>query len=258
MNQESTRFDQIGDSYEHHIGDSLKGTIRHDLLMADLEEIPDLRDAVSLSILDIGCGSAPLSATFFRRGYRLTLLDSSTHMLSRARKKLISTHNAVSPTLVHSNFLDTETKLNGQFDLVFMHGSAEWMKDPDHAITKACEQVVPGGHLSLLIFNSDRLLLKQGINGHLAPGARQHAKRKLTPPGGRSPQQVIELMNRQSGTIVRQSGIRIFQGFFRQFTNPLLSDTQWIEQERTWYRKHPFASLGEHTHFIWNKNHETE
>ncbi len=65
-----------------------------------------------------------------------------------------------------------------------------------------------GGYLSLLVFNRDKYLLKQGINGHLFEGTPSK-KKKLVPPGARSLQELIALLGSQRGKILLQSGIRV-------------------------------------------------
>ncbi|MDC7239958.1 MAG: hypothetical protein PQJ50_06315, partial [Spirochaetales bacterium] len=141
-------------------------------------------------------------------------------------------------------------------DLTCLHGSAEWMSDSDAAIQKAADEAAPGSYLSLLVFNSDRQILKQGINGQLLPETRPGRRRKLTPPGGLSPRRIRDILEPE-GTVLLQSGIRIFHDFFRQFDPGTLSEDQWLAQEMLWYRKEPFTGLGEHSHFIWQKREET-
>ncbi len=96
--------------------------------------------------------------------------------------------------------------------------------------------------------------LKKGINGQLISHKKASSgPRKLTPPGGLSGKEIQNVLNRQPGQILLQSGIRVFQGFFLQWQPPGIDSEGWLEQERQYYRQSPFNSLGEHTHFLWIK-----
>ena len=65
-----------------------------------------------------------------------------------------------------------------------------------------------------------------------------------------SVEETKQLLEEEHGVVVLQSGIRIFYGFFRQIDQQLLTDEQWLAQERSYYRSHPFSLLGEHSHFL--------
>ena len=156
-------------------------------------------------------------------------------------------------TLLRLDLQEPAIRDHGPFDLVALHGVAEWTAAPAALIRHACTLVRPGGLLSLLVFNPDKLLLKEGINGMLtATGSRPKRGGGLTPPGGLSPRLIRGLLAEQGGTLHLQSGIRIFHGFFREIA-PALDREQWLAQERLHYRREPFAGLGEHSHFLWQR-----
>ena len=175
-------------------------------------------------------------------------------MLERAERNILIGVAEPSVRLVQADFLSEIAVLQNQYDLVLMHGSAEWMEDPDKAIAKAAGLVTKGGMLSLLVFNRDRAMLKQGINGRLLENAKKSRKKKMIPPGSRSPSEVMALEKLRCGEILCVSGIRIFYGFFRQNDATLLTPAGWLRQEKMYYRQEPFSKLGEHTHFLWRPN----
>ena len=105
-----------------------------------------------------------------------------------------------------------------------------------------------------LIYNKNKYLLKRGVNGRLLVEDKINPKsRKLTPTGKMSPQEILEVLNEFKGDVMLQSGIRVFNHFLKIIEPLPLSSDEWLEQERLYYRKEPFASLGEHTHILWKK-----
>lgn len=244
-------FDRLGSKYDAHIYSTTKGAIRMQLLLEDLQEYTNLRSDTNLSILDIGAGGGQFSELCLRMGHQVLLCDTSELMLDRARSNLEKYRTQV--RFLQVDFLSADYLPGEKFDVVLMHGSAEWMTSPEDGIRKACSLLKNGGYLSLMIFNRDRSTLKRGINGQLLDRLKTKPNRKLTPPEARTPLEIRHMLSKLSGELLLQSGIRIFHGFFRQFHVDSLTDDEWIAQERAFYRTPPFSSLGEHTHFVWRK-----
>ena len=239
---------------EKNVYGSVKGHIRLALVEQDLIDFYPEYSSSSLQVFDIGGGSGRFACICGRRGHAVRLLDSSHEMIVEAKTRIEQQKLSENITVVQQDFLAESSLGPETFDLVLLHGSAEWMTSPETAIIKACHHVRPGGFLSLLVFNKDRLTLKHGINGLLLKEkSRNRTKWKnLTPPGAMSPDEIRQILSRFSGRICVQSGIRIFYKFFREgVSEQVLTEDEWLLQERCYYRREPFASLGEHTHFIW-------
>ncbi|MDC7235895.1 MAG: methyltransferase domain-containing protein [Spirochaetales bacterium] len=254
--KEEADFNELAYRLEEKVYSSAKGLIRLSLIQNDLTDfVPGFSDS-QLHITDAGGGSGHFAFACARSGHRVRLIETSERMLQLARKKLENEKDEIRGRieLIQADYLKAPpSPFKTPADLICLHGSAEWMRDSRKAIRKACGELPSGGYLSLLIFNTDRQILKRGINGQLHRQNRSDKRRRLTPPGGLSSQEARDLLS-DTGTILLQSGIRIFYDFFRQFDPGTLSDDQWLEQEKEWYRKEPFNGLGEHSHFIWRKN----
>ncbi len=244
-------FDRYVNKLENNVYGSLKGRIRLHLLVEDLKDFCPPFWEQSLSILDIGGGSGHFSRICLENGHRVLFCETSGEMLKKAEAGQLKQGCRKRLQFLKQDFLDPSCCFPRKFDLVLMHGSAEWMLDPDLAIEKACGCVKKGGFLSLLVFNRDKFILKKGINGHLLGKGTPPKKKKLVPPGARSSGEITGLIRRQKGRILLQSGIRIFHGFFRNIDQENICREHWLAQEKNYYRMSPFSSLGEHTHFIW-------
>ncbi len=250
-----TNFDSRHLRLEENIYGHDKGRIRLTLIEEDLRDYFPPFLGGSLTVLDAGGGAGHFSRICARRGHRIIHCDISAEMLKLAASQNETTGLQEKITLLHLGLHDPELARYAPFDLVALHGVVEWMREPAEAIALACSQVRSGGVLSLLVFNRDKLLLKQGINGMLSAGVKNAARRRtnLTPPGGLSPRIVRNLLSNQGGTLLLQSGIRVFNGFFREIA-PDLEPDEWLTQERQYYRQEPFCGLGEHSHFLWQRN----
>jgi S-adenosylmethionine-dependent methyltransferase len=250
---DANRFSSYEEKLERNVYGSLKGTIRMQLILHDLLDTFPQFSQNTLQVLDIGGGTGRFARICCGYSHQVTLIDTNPKMLEMAGLMCEKTKKC-SKGQVHcldQDFLSKEYSPDIKYDLVLMHGSAEWMGDPDEAIKKAASLVASGGILSLLMFNRDRHKLKQGINGRLLTPGFRSKKKKLTPPGARSPNDVENLLVKIGGVIQMISGIRVFYGFFRQNDTSHLRPEEWLEQEKQYYRKEPFSKLGEHTHFIW-------
>lgn len=249
-------FDELSTKLHRNVYSSLKGAIRFTLLKRDIEEGYREFSVPPLTVLDVGGGEGLFSQFCYEKGHGVVLLDRGEKMVVEATARLKSGICVGKVTVKKGDFLDIDD-LEPKYDLVAMHGSAEWMHDPERAIIKGVELVRPGGVLSLLIFNRTRHILKRGIGGQLLVSEQSAKKRNLTPPGARSAEEVRQLLQQLGkGTILLQSGIRIFQGFFRSIPQELLSEEEWLTQELRYYRTAPFSSLGEHTHFLYRRKEE--
>ncbi len=250
-----TSFDSRLLRLEENVYAHDKGRIRLTLIEEDLQEFFPAFQGGGLKVLDAGGGAGRFSRICARRGHRSILCDISVKMLALAARENAKAGLQGQITLLHLGLQDPALAGYAPFDLVALHGVAEWMTEPAQAITSACSLVRPGGMLSLLVFNRDKLLLKQGINGMLCAAAKNTTNRRsnLTPPGGLSPRTVRNLLAEQAGTLLLQSGIRVFNGFFREIA-PALGSEEWLSQERLYYRQEPFSGLGEHSHFLWRRH----
>lgn len=248
---------------EKKIYSSGKGSIRLALLQEDLyDSIPCLKSKKKVKILDAGGGAGHISSLICTPHTQITLCDSSKQMILMAQNLLTKEGQIDQVKLLHidifDQLLDEISTNNGGFDCVFFHGVAEWMDDPDEGIKRVYSLLRPGGYLSLLVYNSHKLNFKRGVNGHLLTPQPSRSKRnKLTPPGHRSPEELISLLEQLGGTLKLQSGIRIFQHFLKTIQPADLSPEEWLKQEKLYYRQAPFSSMGEHSHILWQKSYKT-
>lgn len=246
-------FDSLALRLEEKIYGTDKGYIRFELLKEDiLQCCPSLKKG-GWRILDAGGGTGRFSRFCASFGNEVLLCDISEEMV-RMAGEAIRREGLENLIRVERSGLMEISEAEGPFDLVLLHGVAEWMDDPAAAIRHCAGLVRPGGCGSFLVYNTHKYILKRGLNGRLLVKDKANPrKRKLTPTGRMTPEEIIRSLDGFEGEVMLRSGIRIFNHFLRSIIPLPISREEWLEQERLYYRKEPFASLGEHSHIIWKK-----
>jgi SAM-dependent methyltransferase len=113
---------------------------------AELHVLPD--DVHGLDVVELGCGTAYVSAWLARRGASVTGIDNSEEQLRTART-LQDEHGLHFP-LIHGN-AETTGLPDESFDLAISEYGASIWADPYHWIPEAARILRPGGELSFLV-----------------------------------------------------------------------------------------------------------
>jgi SAM-dependent methyltransferase len=123
--------------------------------------LPD--DMTGLDAIELGCGTAYISAWMARRGARVVGIDNSERQLETARR--LAAEHGVELTLIHGN-AETVPYPDGSFDFaVSEYGAAIWC-DPYVWIPEAHRLLRPGGTL-VSLGNSTLAMLCSPADGSL-------------------------------------------------------------------------------------------
>jgi trans-aconitate 2-methyltransferase len=101
-------------------------------------------------ILDIGCGTAELTARIAEAGAEVVGLDSSPEMIAAARQRFPQLEFTVADA---ANF-----SFEKLFDAVFSNAALHWVKDAEGAVICMARSLKPGG----------RLVIEMGGRGNIA------------------------------------------------------------------------------------------
>jgi S-adenosylmethionine-dependent methyltransferase len=133
---------------------SVKGYVRtyvmHQQLLEHLPPPP-------ATVLDVGGGAGHQSFPLAQVGYNVTLLDSSTAMLDKARERLQRLPDEVQQrvTLVQADGESAEDAVHGQrFDAVLCHGVLGYLDRPEPMVNELCRCAVDGGVVSIMTGNA--------------------------------------------------------------------------------------------------------
>jgi 2-polyprenyl-3-methyl-5-hydroxy-6-metoxy-1,4-benzoquinol methylase len=109
-------------------------------------------------ILDIGCGDGSLSLPLLTEHNRLTLLDLSSNMLSRARSKVPAGLEG-NVEIIQGNFVTAEFGRR-EYDLVLCVGVLAHVDSVPEVMAKLASIVKPGGNVILQISDSAHFLTR--------------------------------------------------------------------------------------------------
>jgi trans-aconitate methyltransferase len=88
-------------------------------------------------ILDLGCGTGPLTAQIAAAGAEVVGIDSSPDMVEQARRAFPELHFEVADARTFA--------LAGKFDAVFSNAVLHWVKEPEQAVSRIRAALKPGG-----------------------------------------------------------------------------------------------------------------
>ncbi len=249
-------FDDLVDVFKKRVYSAGKGNVRFEVLQYDINlGIPELFTSSHLRVLDAGGGMGQMSAWLAQEGNVVSLCDVSAQMLEEAKNLFNSLNLDNIPSIYNIPIQKlSDTFKQNSFDVILLHGVIEWMDEPLEAIKCLIPLLKQGGAFSILVHNLDKVILKWGINGQYENAITGTPKRvrKLTPFNSLSGKCLEDFFSRETSLkLVSKAGIRIFYGFFEKLTKEVCNDTFLLEKK--YCRIEPFASLGEHTHYILRK-----
>lgn len=114
-----------------------------DRLVGLLEPASDAR------ILDAGCGSGDHARRLARRGFLVTGVDISTHILETARAKAAS-EGLTERCMFVREHLETLPFADGTYDAIHCRGVLMHIPDWERALGELCRVLKPGGRIAIL------------------------------------------------------------------------------------------------------------
>jgi SAM-dependent methyltransferase len=140
-----------------------------DIPERELRLLPD--DLDGLETIELGCGTAYVSAWLARRGARPVGIDNSERQLATARR--LQAEHGIEFPLIHGN-AETLPFADATFDLAISEYGASIWADPRRWVPEAARVLRPGG---LLIFLVNGLILMLAM-----PDEERHATNELLRP----------------------------------------------------------------------------
>lgn len=240
---EINHFDTVGAAFEQDIYGGSKGYVRLRVLCEDLYAgVPELRRG-GLRVLDLGGGAGRVAIELAQHGNAVTLCDPSRYMtqLARAAVGAAGVEDAVDVRRLGAHELDSLPIRS--FDVALCHAVLEWLDSPRDAVVALADQLAPAGTMSLMFYNENAAILKGALGG----------ARRSSWGGGAKPlaERSVRGWLSELGLAVRsKAGIRIFYDHMTGSRRAELRDDEILAIEQQYRNTEPFASLGQHIHFI--------
>lgn len=239
-------FDGLADKFAA----SLYGGVRGELRLALLDRLlPEMLDLRGQPLLDVGGGLGQLAGWFAERGHPVTLAEPSAEMLERAREALLKTSAEREITFLPVPLQALPEQAPGPWSLIACHAVLEWLGDPRAALATLAGLLVPGGQLSLMVFNRDALRFSNVVKGNLQKALDDRLegkglRRRLTPISPLTHAQIMA-WSAELGLEVREvAGIRVFHDYLRSPPQTDDDRERLLELEWRYCRVDPHWRLG--------------
>ncbi|CAG0911288.1 unnamed protein product, partial [Cyprideis torosa] len=145
----------------------------------------------------------------------------------------------------------------GQFDLVLFHAVLEWLADPQDTLQKLLGFVRPGGHLSLLFYNKQALIMRHLTLGNFHYVEKNYlsgiGKRTLTPLSPQVPDDVRGWFSEWGYEECCYSGVRCFHDFMQAKEQARCDDADILRLELMHSQKSPYRELARYIHLLLKK-----
>ena len=245
-------FTAIAKAFETDIYGTSKGYIRWHVLWQDLlAALPQINKG-GLRVLDAGGGAGRMAIALAKLGNHVTLCEPSEQMLEQAQ------HTAISENLTNITFINNPLQAfttEKPFDIILNHAVLEWLAEPKTALEHLVKQLQPNGYLSLMFYNRSAVLLKNILKGDFS---LETADENVPTRGWGEeckalyPETVQAWLNEFGMRVRSKAGIRIFHDHITQNLREGKLE-QLLSTEQSLRRQEPFASLGQHVHFVCQK-----
>jgi S-adenosylmethionine-dependent methyltransferase len=163
MSEDAWTSRSVADRFADEAYASVKGYVRTYVLDQQLQgHLPRPPAAV----LDIGGGAGHQSFPLAEAGYDVTLLDSSSAMLDKARERLQRLPDQAKRRvrLVEADGENADQAVNGQrFAAVLCHGVLGYLEDPEPMVDQLCRCAAPDGVVSIMTGNAKAMAVRPAL-----------------------------------------------------------------------------------------------
>lgn len=156
-------WESLADHFADEAYASVKGLVRTTVLHRQLlEHLPP----PPAPVLDVGGGAGHQSFPLARAGYDVTLLDSSTAMLGKARQRLRQLPDDARRrvTVLQADGENADEAVHGRrFAAVLCHGVLGYLDDPEPLIDQLCRCADDGGVVSIMAGNARAMAVRPAL-----------------------------------------------------------------------------------------------
>jgi S-adenosylmethionine-dependent methyltransferase len=153
----------LADQFADEAYASVKGRVRTYVMHQQLlEHLP----APPAPVLDVGGGAGHQSFPLARAGYDVTLLDPSSAMLDKARRRLQRLPGEVQQrvTLLQADGENADEAVNGRrFPAVLCHGVLGYLERPEPLVNQLCRCAAAGGIVSIMAGNAKAMAVRPAL-----------------------------------------------------------------------------------------------
>ena len=253
----------LADQFADKAYASVKGHVRtyvmHQQLLEHLPPPP-------APVLDVGGGAGHQAFPLAQAGYDVTLLDSSSAMLDKARQRLARLPGEARRRVrfLEADGEDAGEATGGQrFAAVLCHGVLGYLQDPEPMLTQLCRCVEAGGVVSIMTGNAKASAVRPALERRWADALASFDARTeigvLGVPGrADTVEELSELLRSRGVEPLRWYGVWLFVDWL-EFSGAELdpSDSKQVaataEVELEASRRDPYRQLSRVFHLVGRK-----
>lgn len=247
---------EVADRFVDEHYSSVRGRIRTYVIDQHLE---DHLPPPPASIVDVGGGAGTQSLPLARRGYDVTIVDSSPAMLERATDAVSRESDEVASRvrLVEVPGEEATDSLGKEnFEGVLCHGVLPYADDPNPLIDSLCALCTPGGVVSIVAKNMGALVVSPALEGNWAEALTAFdASRQTNSLGFDTRADTVDdltpLLAQHGVEVVAWFGVRLFTDRWTDPEAADLKDMMAVELEAS--RRDPYRQLSRLFHLIGRK-----
>ncbi len=253
---EDRSFDGVAERFARRIYGSPKGELRLQLIWRDMQEtIPPLASA-PLKVWDAGGGLGQIGERLAEMGHNVLLSDLSADMLALAERRLQDRELPI--RIVHQSIQQHAAveENRERYDLIVCHAVLEWLADPRAVLEQLLGCLRPGGHLSLMFYNVNTMVMSNIIKGNFYklfnedfaghPGG-------LTPPGPLQPLEVLGWLQELGIDVLHKRSVRFAYDLMPKPLREQRSLDDVMRLEWQYGDREPFWQLGRYVHLVSRK-----
>jgi S-adenosylmethionine-dependent methyltransferase len=246
----------VGDHYK-----TIRGRVRAHVIDQHLKaHLP----SPPASIVDVGGGGGTQALPLARRGYDVTIVDSSPAMLEQAADALSAESEEVASRvqLVEAKGEQAFEALGGvTFEGVLCHGVLPYVDDPEPLIASLCVLCAEDGIVSIVAKNQTTLAVQPALEGRWSEAlsafdATQQVNRLGFDTRADTVEDLTLLLERNGVRSVAWYGVRLFTDGWIDPEPDDLEDVLAVELEAS--RREPYRAFSRLFHLIGEKSSKPE
>jgi len=138
---------------------------------------------------------------------------------------------------------------------VLFHAVLEWLTSPKETLYTVANQVAPQGHLSLLYYNRNSIIITNALKGDwrlqfLLNDQYMGKGKNLTPPNPQFPHEVLNWLQQWGFRVKVETGIRVFNDYLTPDAQQITDQDELIELEYRYCREPTIKHMARYIHVI--------
>lgn len=242
-------FNDISAVFLRNIYRRPKGAVRLAVLRRDLSAILPPRP---WSVLDIGGGAGQMALWLAAQGHRVTVVDVAENLLAEGRRQAVALGLADQVEFVAGDIFQRPP---APHDLLLCHAVLEWLPQQRELLKLCCDNLRPGGWLSLMFYNRSAFEFAQYVFGNFDYLDRNYERSsaKLTPQFPCNSAEIAAILQDLTLKIEKISNVRCFYDYMKPRDRERHRPEELVRRELVLADRAEFRAVARYLHYLVQK-----